>query len=355
MDASVRWPGAALLIACASLVGSTAAPSSGRPVIAGPTAVPTTIERLNPALDALVAPGTVVEKLAGGFGFVEGPVYLPQGGLLFSDIPRNVIRRWTPTGASVFRIESGDTRFNVAPDHRVGSNGLTLNHGDLIICEQGNRRVTRLDKNGHLTVLAERFEGRRFNSPNDVVVKSDGAIYFTDPPYGLPHGDSDPAKELKVNGVYRVRHGRVHLLISDLQMPNGLAFSPDERFLYVDNSDPAHQKWMRYPVRPDGTLGAGTVFLDPGPAPNYSAGVPDGFKVDRRGNLFSSGPGGIWVISPRGRHLGTIRLPEIPANLAWGARGGPLRTGRTDTSWLYVTAKTGLYRIHLKTRGRAPH
>ena len=344
----VSWVGAAR-------IGPLAAPARPRAAPASPTASDPgrSIERLDPALDGLVTPGSAAEKLAGGFGFLEGPVYLPSGGLLFSDIPRNVIRRWSPTGTSVFRTEAGDSRTDVPPEQRVGSNGLTLDRGRLIICEQGNRRVTRLESDGRLTVLAARFHGRRFNSPNDVIVKSDGGVYFTDPPYGLPKGDADPAKELTVNGVYRIWHGHVQLLIANLQRPNGLAFSPHEDFLYVDNSDPGQQKWMRYPVKRDGTLGAGSVFLDPGPAPDYAAGVPDGMKLDRHGNIFSSGPHGVWIISPQGRHLGTIHLPETPANLAWGAEGGALATGQA-AHWLYITAQTGLYRIYLQTSGRSP-
>jgi len=303
------------------------------------------IHRADPALDRIVPPTAVIEKLAEGFGFTEGPVWLAEGALLFSDIPNNAIHRWSPDGkVTLFRKPSGYDGTGAPPGAFIGSNGLTLDRqGRLIICEHGNRRVTRLEKDGKLTVLADRFEGKRLNSPNDAVFKSDGSLYFTDPPYGLLKQDQDPAKELPFSGIYRLAGGKLQLLWKDLTRPNGIAFSPDEKRLYVANSDPARKIWMRFEVRPDGALGASQVFYD---VTDQSAdGLPDGLKVDRQGNVYATGPGGIWIFSPEGRRLGTIAPAEIPANCAWGDKDG-----RT----LYITAGKGLYRIRLSIPGIRP-
>ena len=300
------------------------------------------VVQVTPEFDRIVPRAARIEKLAGGFGFAEGPVWMPGGYLLFSDIPHNVIRRWQPGGAvSVFREKSG---FSGERAGLAGSNGLTLDkQGRLVVCEHGNRRVSRLEKDGRVTILADRFEGKRLNSPNDAVYKSDGALYFTDPPYGLAKQDDDPAKELKFCGIYRLAGGKLQLLYQDLTRPNGLAFSPDEKYLYVANSDAARKIWMRFEVRPDGTLANGKVFHDV--TSQTADGLPDGMKVDRRGNVYGTGPGGVWVISPEGKHLGTIQPPEVPANCAWGDADG-----RT----LYMTARTGLYRIRLNVAGPKP-
>jgi gluconolactonase len=303
------------------------------------------IHRVDPALDAIVPPSAVIEKVAGGFGFTEGPVWLRDGSLLFSDIPNNTIYRWTPDGkVTIFRKPSGYDGTDAPPGAFIGSNGLTLDRqGRLVICEHGNRRITRLEKDGKLTVLADRFEGKRLNSPNDAVFKSDGSLYFTDPPYGLVKQDADPAKELPFSGIYRLAGGKLQLLSKDLTRPNGLAFSPDEKFLYVANSDEKRKIWMRFEVRPDGTLGASKVFYDV--TSETAPGLPDGLKVDRKGNVYATGPGGVWIFSPEGRHLGTIQPPEVPANCAWGDK---------DARTLYITARTGLYRIRLTIPGIRP-
>lgn len=188
-------------------------------------------------------------------------------------------------------------------------------------------------------MLADRFKGKRFNSPNDLVYKSDGALYFTDPPYGLAKEDQDPKKEQPVNGVYRISKGKVDLLVSDLPRPNGIAFSPDEKYMFIDNSEPK-KLFLRYEVRPDGTLGRGTVFQDVTSSPQ--PGLPDGLKVDQQGNMYGTGPGGVWIFSPEGKHLGTIRTPEVAANCAWGEK---------DAHTLYITATTSVYRIRLKIAG----
>jgi gluconolactonase len=316
----------------------TDGPRTGRRVVA------TKIVKADPALDAIVEPGTQIEQLAEGFQFTEGPVWLTEGALLFSDPNANRIYRWSPaTGVSVFKEMSGYSGADVAGYKQPGSNGLALDpQGRLTIDEHGNRRVTRAELNGSQTVMADRFEGKRLNSPNDLVYKSDGSLYFTDPPFGLPKVYDDPAKELPYSGVYRVADGRVQLLASDLAGPNGLAFSPDERYLYVGNWDEKAKVVKRYAVRPDGTLEPGVVFFDMTRAPGEEA--IDGVKTDVAGNVYVSGPGGLWIVSPAGRHLGTITGPELAANMTWGD------DGRT----LYLTARTGLYRIRLKVPGHGP-
>jgi gluconolactonase len=302
--------------------------------------------RLDPAVDAIVPRDAVIEKVAGGFQFTEGPVWHPDGYLLFSDPNANTIYRWSPDGGvSVFRTKSGYAGVDAGEYGQPGSNGLTLDlEGRLTIDEHGRRRVVRQERNGVITVLADRFEGKRLNSPNDLVYKSDGALYVTDPPFGLPKFFDDPRKELPYSGVYRVANGKVQLVARDLTGPNGLAFSPDERFLYVDNWDVNRKVIMRYAVRGDGTLGPGTVFVD---ATRSDPGEQawDGLKVDRLGNVYAAGPGGVWILSPDGKHLGIIRAPETPANMAWGDDDG-----RT----LYLTARTSVYRIRLRVPGIRP-
>jgi gluconolactonase len=303
------------------------------------------VQALEPGLDAIVPADARLEKIADGFEFIEGPVWVPDGYLLFSDPNRNTIYRYTPDeGVAVYRTKSGYTGPDIDRYHQPGSNGLTLDaDGRLTINEHGNRRVTRLEPNGLLTVLADRYEGKRLNSPNDLVYRSDGTLYFSDPPFGLPKVFDDPAKELPWSGVFRVKDGQVALVTRDLAGPNGLALSPDENYLYVDNWDPAKKVVMRYEVQPDGSVRNGIVFFDMTDAPGEEA--LDGLKVDERGNLYVSGPGGLWIISPEGRHLGTLQMPELPANFAWGDDDG-----RT----LYLTARTGLYRLRLKVPGLRP-
>ena len=308
--------------------------------------VETRVIRKDSGLDALLTPGTKIEKLAGGFLFTEGPVWDRDGSyLLFSDPNNNLIYRWTPDGeVSVYRTHSGYTGMNVGEYSQPGSNGLTLDkQGRLTINEHGNRRVTRLEKNGVLTVLADRYDGRRLNSPNDLVYRSDGALYFTDPPFGLPKFFADPRKELPYSGVFCLINGKLKLVSTDLGGPNGLAFSPDEKYLYVDNWDFKKKTIMRYEVQPDGTLLNGKVFFDATEEPGEDAW--DGMKVDQLGNLYLSGPGGLWIVSPAGKHLGTIIGPEHPHNMAWGDQDGKT---------LYMCAQTGLYRIRFKVPGIPP-
>ena len=314
-----------------------------------PPSTPPTIERKSPALDTLIAPDATFEKLGDGYKWVEGPVWSRKGGfLLFSDIPNNVIEQWKP-GASIreFLRPSGYNGTAPFTGREPGSNGLTFDkEGRLVMCQHGNRRVARMEADGTITSLADAFEGKRLNSPNDLVYHSSGALYFTDPPYGLPGNWNDPHKELAFQGVYRLAPGgALTLLTKELNAPNGLAFSPDERTLYVAQSDPAKAIWMAYPVQADGTIGAGRVFFDVTDAAKAKLpGLPDGMKVDTAGNLWATGPGGIFVFTPAGEQLGTIRTAVPTANLAWG----------DDGSTLYITSNTAVWRVKTKAKGKMP-
>jgi len=278
-----------------------------------------------------------LEQIAGGFEFTEGPLWSPEGALLFSSPNTNVIYRWDSTtgSVSVFNAKSGYTGVDIGRYGQPGSNGLAFDpDGRLVICQHGNRRVLRVNPHGDTTVLADRFDGRRLNSPNDVVARSDGTVYFTDPPFGLPEMFDDPDRELDFSGVFRIRDGEVELVTDELEGPNGIAFSPDERFLYVGNWDPARKVVMRYEIDADGDVSSGAIFHDMTDAPGEDA--IDGLAVDELGNVLACGPGGIWVLSPEGERLGLLELPEAPHNLAFGDEDG-----RT----LYITALTGVYRI----------
>jgi gluconolactonase len=300
--------------------------------------------RRDPRLDELVPANPKAFKLAEGFLFTEGPVWVRDGYLLFSDPNANRIYRYDPRdgGAlAVFREKSGYDATDIAEYGQPGSNGLALDaRGRLTIDEHGRHRVTRLEPDGSLTVLAERYQGKRLNSPNDLVYRSDGTLFFTDPPFGLPRFHSDPRRELDYSGVFALDGSGLRLLARDLEGPNGIALSPDERFLYVSNWDPVRKVVMRYAVAKNGSLSQGRVLFDMGGAPGEEA--LDGLKVDERGNLYVSGPGGVWILSPEGTHLGTLRLPRLPANFAWGDDDG-----RT----LYLTARSALYRVRLKVAG----
>jgi gluconolactonase len=314
--------------------------------VAVPESATAKVVRLDPSVDRIVPPGSRLEKLAGGFQFTEGPVWHPDGYLLFSDPNANTIYRWSPEGSvSVFRTKSGYSGVDIGRYHQPGSNGLTLDRdGLLTINEHGNRRVTRLERTGKITVIADRYAGKRLNSPNDLVYRSDGTLYFTDPPFGLPKAFDDPGKELPFSGVYMVKNGQVTLLARELSGPNGIAFSPDERYLYVDNWDLTRKVLMRYEVTSDGHLENGKIFYD-----FTSEAEPvalDGIKVDVEGNVYVSAPGGVWILSPSGKALGRLVPPEHDANFAFGD---------ADGRSLYLTASTGLYRIRVNIPGiRAP-
>jgi gluconolactonase len=308
------------------------------------------ITKNDPTLDTIIPANAKLERLATGFLFTEGPVWVPTsdsapGYFLFSDPNANVIYRWSQDGqVTVYKTKSGYTGFDVGEYNQPGSNGLTLDkEGRVTINEHGNRRVTRLEKTGFLTVLADRYEGKRLNSPNDLVYRSDGALFFTDPPFGLPKFSDDPRKELPYSGVFCLRDGKLQLVNSDLKGPNGIAFSPDEKYLYVGNWDPEKKIVMRYEVNADCTVTNEKIFFDMTSAEGEDA--IDGVKVDQQGNVYVSGPGGLWIFSPEGKHLGTLKGPEHPHNLAWGD---------DDGKTLYLTAQTSVYRVRLNIPGIRP-
>jgi gluconolactonase len=304
-----------------------------------------TITRLDPRLDRLVPKEAKLEKIADGHVWVEGPVWDRKAkALLFSDIPKNAIFRWQPgTAPTLFLQPSGYTGSAPFEGREPGSNGLLFDaKGRLVLCEHGDRRVARLEADGRKTTLADRYEGKRLNSPNDAAYRSNGDLYFTDPPFGLPKIFDDPRRELDFCGVYRLSpDGKVTLMTKEIETPNGIAFSPDEKTLYVTDVDEESSGWYAFDVRPDGTLANRRLFADARPFAKTKPGAPDGLKVDREGNLFASGPGGIYVFAPDGTHLGTIETGVPTSNCAWG----------DDGSTLYVTANTAVYRIRLSTRG----
>lgn len=299
------------------------------------------------AFNSIIEPNEKIEKLVDGFSFTEGPVWHPDGFLLFSDPNMNMIYRYNPLNSNItiYQSHSGYTGTDIGDIGQPGSNGLAIdNAGRLIVCQHGNRRVIRHEIKGPITILSDNYMGKKLNSPNDVVLKNDGTVYFTDPPYGLGKFYNDPKKELSHHGVYMIKDGKTILLTTDLGGPNGIAFSPDEKYLYVSNWDirDIHRtkNLWRYEVTETGELRNGKVFY----SFNYTTGdeALDGLKVDKAGNIFSSAPGGVYVISPEGILLGLIECPERPANMAWGD---------SDGKTLYFTAHTGLYKIRTNIGG----
>jgi gluconolactonase len=305
------------------------------------------IVSLDPAFDKLIPPGARVEKLVDGHIWTEGPVWNRKDGyLLFSDIPNNAIIQWrADKGESLFMQPAGYLGKEPFTGREPGTNGLTYDSkGRLVACDHGERRVYRLEADGKTkTTLADKYDGKRLNSPNDLVYKSNGDLYFTDPIYGLPKGAEDPARELDFCGVYRLsKDGKLTLLTKEITRPNGIAFSPDEKKLYVASSDPDKAIWMVYDVQPDGTIANGKVFFDATAwAKEKRPGLPDGMKVDKNGVIFATGPGGVHVFSPEGKHLGTIDTGVPTSNVGWG----------NDGSTLYITANTALLRVKLNTKG----
>ena len=299
---------------------------------------------LKNSFSKLVSKDAKIEKLADGFKFTEGPVWHSDGYLLFSDIPANKIFKYTPgEGISNYLENSG----YVGSDAEIkgqGSNGLTFDeNGNLIICQHGARQLLKADRAGNFTPIARQYMGKRLNSPNDVVVKSDGTIFFTDPPWGLAQRENDPEKELDFQGVFRLNKASLILVDETLARPNGIALSPDEKYLYVTDSDGNKKHYYRYEILEDGSIVNRMLFFD---ATNLeSPGGPDGIKVDKQGNCYFTGPGGVLVISAKGEHIGTITPPESPANLCWGGKDGKT---------LFMTCRTGLYAINLKIEGVRP-
>ena len=304
------------------------------------------IERLDPAFDALVPRDARIEKLAEGFAWTEGPVWRKSGGyLLFSDIPNNTINRWKEgQGITVFLRPAGYNGSTPA-GRELGTNGLAFDSQDkLVMADHGNRQIARLnDANFTRTTLADRYDGKRLNSPNDLVFHSNGDIYFTDPPYGLDGTDKSPARELPFHGIYRLKpSGELTLLTKDIAFPNGIGISPDGRTLYIGSSNGAKTRWHAFDIQQDGTLARERVFFDPAAlVAERRVGGADGLKVDRSGNLWATGPGGVLVFSPDGRHLGTIMTGQPTANVAFG----------DDGSTLYMTANKTLMRIRTSTKG----
>ncbi|MGH7901727.1 MAG: SMP-30/gluconolactonase/LRE family protein [Thermodesulfobacteriota bacterium] len=316
------------------------------PISITPQEVNVEIIRVDSAINSIIGPNPKIHKLAEGFKFTEGPIWIRDSNyLLFSDPNSNIIHKYTKDGElSKYREQSGYSGADIAEYGQPGSNGLTLDpQGRLTINEHGNHRITRLEKDGSLTVLADSYQGKRLNSPNDLVYRSDGTLFFTDPPFGLPKFFDDPRKELPYSGVYSIYNGKLQLLTNELTGPNGIAFSPNEKYLYVGNWDEKKKVIMRYEVNKDGTVSNGLVFFDMTNAPGEDA--LDGIKVDQQGNLFVSGPGGLWVISAEGKHLGTIIAPKHIHNMAWGDEDGKT---------LYLCARSGLYRMRLNNPGVRP-
>ncbi|MEW6127096.1 MAG: SMP-30/gluconolactonase/LRE family protein [Acidobacteriota bacterium] len=304
------------------------------------------IIRLDPRIDKLIATDAKLEKVADGFDWVEGPVWNRQENyLLFSNIPANAIIKWQadkPT--EIFMKPSGYTGSAPFAGREPGTNGLTYdNDGHLVMCEHGDRRITRLESNGKKTTLADRFDGKRLNSPNDLVFSAKGDLYFTDPPWGLPKTFDDPQKALDFCGVYRLsKTGKLTLLTKELKAPNGIALSPDEKKLYVTESLGERAAWYVFDVKEDGTITNGRIFFDAAALMKIRKGAPDGLKVDKDGNLFSAGPEGIYVFAPDGTLLGTIETGVPTGNCNWGE----------DGSALFITADKAIYRIKTTTRGK---
>jgi gluconolactonase len=306
---------------------------------------PGTIVRLDPAFDAIVAPGTMVETLKDGFGFINGILWVREGTgghLLVSDMPANVIHKWTPTGAMTPFLDRPDwTRVAEArpANVRFGANGIARDpQGRIAYAAEADRAVIRLEQDGRRTIIAERYDGKRLNSPNDLVFRKDGALYFTDPSGGGRFGEWDLKKELPYQGVFLLKDGMLQLLIQDLDRPNGIVLSPDEKSLYVNDSN--KRVIMCYDLRPDGTVANGRLFADM--SMGKGNGNPDGMKFDERGNLYSVGPGGIWVFNPAGKQIGLIVPPENAPGFAFGD---------PDRKALYIAASSRLARIRLNVAG----
>lgn len=337
-----RWYSLRFLLSSLALLTHAVAPATENDHVQAPVSV--TITSLDPRFDKLVPKDATLEKIADGFTWVEGPVWHKQGGyLLFSDIPANAVYKWIPgKGASLYLKNSGYSGVAPFAGKEPGSNGLTFDaSGRLYLCRHGDRQIGRLEADGRIAPLATNYKGQRINSPNDLVFKSNGDLYFTDPPFGLPKTFDDPDKA-PVQGVYRVtKDGAVTRLVADIKAPNGIAFSPDEKTLYVSDVDPKRAAWLAYDVKSDGTVTNGRVFFDATRWRKDPFFGPDGFKLDKQGNIFGARPGGVSVIAPDGTLLGTIETGQPTSNVAWG------EDGRT----LFITGGSAVYRLRLTTTG----
>lgn len=325
---------------CAVVLAAVSIVSSGVQALG-----PGSVVRLDPAFDAIVVPGTMIEVVKDGFASINGILWVREGRgghLLVSDIPANVVHRWTPNGAMTPFLEKPD--WTTAPERRpanvrFGANGMVLDReGRVVYAAEADRAIVRVEKNGSRTVLADRYEGKRLNSPNDLVFRQDGALYFTDPSGGGRFGNWDLKKELLYQGVFLLKDGRLRLLVQDLDRPNGIVLSPDEKTLYVSDSNA--RRITRYDVQPDGGVANGRLFLDM--STGKGNGNPDGMRFDAKGNLYAVGPGGIWVIDPAGKQIGAIVPPENAPGFTFGD---------PDGQSIYMAAGTKLARIRVKVAG----
>lgn len=351
MGSSQRWANGErrrcciLVIACfmlfAPIMGCRQAKTTPPPATTKMDTADTRVVRMDADLDKLIPADATITKVVSGLKFTEGPMW-KDGRLWFSDVVGNAVYTVSPQGkVEVVTRDSGGLE-SVSDGSFRGSNGMALDKdGTVLVCQHGLRRIGRMNSNGNMVSFIDRFEGKRLNSPNDLVFAPDGSLWFTDPPYGLPKQDNDPAKELRFNGVYRFRDGKLKAVVRDLSRPNGIGLSPDGKTLYIANSGP-EMFVNRYEVANDGSLSRPSRLISyPG---QKSSEVPDGLKVDRYGNIWATGPAGVRIISPAGKVLGQIRLPEIAANLAWGEGGRAI----------YITASSSVYRIQLAFASTMP-
>jgi gluconolactonase len=333
------------LLSCLTVATISAVMMISHAACADPPKTIGKIERIEAEFDKLLPADAKIEVLGEGFDWSEGPVWVKDGGyLLFSDIPRNQIVKWRDgDGISIFMEPAGYTGKPRFPGREPGTNGLMLDaQGRLVMCCHGDRVIRRREKDGTVTTLASKYDGKRFNSPNDLVYHSHGDLYFTDPPYGLPKGFDDPARELGWCGVYRLSPtGEVTLLTKEMTRPNGIALSPDEKTLYVAQSDSQAAIWKAFPVTSDGSLGKGRVLYDATKWMGKRPGAPDGMAVDVHGNLWATGPGGVLVFSPTGKLLGILHTGLRTANCTFG----------DDGTTLYITADMYLCRVKTNTKG----